>query len=149
MIDQTTGSTVVMGREIRGMTRDTFPTTSYCRGNETTVGGNAVTSGTTLIGMHLPDTNERSACRCMATDTIGRDGRSGRIYFNLIDVAVIMGIKVRSMTGDTTATITVIDSCVTIAINANDQGTIGVGMTEETGIVVHCADRITCVAIDT
>lgn len=148
MVDQTAGSTVVMGGKKSCMARDTFPPTSHCRQDEAAVGHGVVTGGATACGMHFTCTDEWRTARCVAAGAVGGWRGGGNVLFDLGSVVVIVAVEVARMTLGAGATVTTIDCGIAVAIDAIDQCAVDTRMTEEAVVDMDCGDYVTAVAVE-
>lgn len=84
----------------------------------------------------------------MAANTVGRGQRQVHVFPNLIGMVLVMTVEIAAMTFDAAPALAGIDGGISVAVDANDQGPVDVGVTVETVILVYSADGVTKVAVD-
>ena len=126
MIDSATGCAMVVAIKIGGVAGNALSAAGYRRGNQGPVAGGIVAGGTPLGSMDFTRTDKWSGCGSMAADTVGGERSDGYVFLYLGGVAVVMIIEVAGMAINACPAVTAIDPCVSIAVDAGDQGAVGI-----------------------
>lgn len=111
---------MIMAYEIGSVTRDTFPSTSYGRRDETAITRRIVTGGASLNSMDLPCANEWSGNRGVTADTVGSKWGRRQVFLHLVGMGMVVAVEIARMAISTAATTATIDHSITVATGAND-----------------------------
>lgn len=136
-----------MAIEIGGVALDTFAAASHGGEDELAVARRVVAGGATLGGMDLSGANVRRGDGAVAANTVGCERRRCHVFLDLRVMVVVVAVEIAGMTLGAGAARPTIDRGVTVAIEANDPGAVGIGVAEETTVVMDYADRVTEVAL--
>lgn len=100
MVNRATGSAVIMGREVRGVTRDALSATCHSRSNERTC--SRVMAGSTAFGiMDFTSANKGRGSGSVTTHTVGSCRGGGNILLHLAGVSMVMAVEISEMTINT------------------------------------------------